>query len=138
MDHPAPLTRELALRLLALEAAGQPADETRTHEAVRVCEKLRVSLTRFAGPDGFAALLRRAVSLARASDPSLSSVQLNPSECMRDLELLAADASEAGTEAAVAIIAYLLELLVTFIGKPLTVRLVRDAWPAAELGPLDD
>jgi hypothetical protein len=57
---------------------------------------------------------------------------------MRDLELLAADASEAGTEAAVAIIAYLLELLVTFIGKPLTVRLVRDAWPAAELGPLDD
>ena len=39
----------------------------------------------------------------------------------------------AGGEAAVAITAHLLGLLVTFIGEPLTLRLVREAWPDASL-----
>ncbi len=38
-----------------------------------------------------------------------------------------------GVEAAVAITAHLLGLLVTFIGEPLTLRLVREAWPDASL-----
>ena len=46
--------RDLARRLLAAEAASQTAAGPHVHEAVRVCEKLRISLTRFAGADGFA------------------------------------------------------------------------------------
>ena len=38
-----------------------------------------------------------------------------------------------GADAAVAIIAHLLGLLVTFIGEPLTLRLVGEAWPDALL-----
>ena len=34
-------------------------------------------------------------------------------------------------DAGTSIVARLLELLVTFIGEPLTLRLVRDAWPDA-------
>ncbi|HVK09314.1 MAG TPA: hypothetical protein VM597_11100, partial [Gemmataceae bacterium] len=35
----------------------------------------------------------------------------------------------AGSEGGVEVVAHLLGLLVTFIGEPLTLRLVRDAWP---------
>ena len=35
------------------------------------------------------------------------------------------------------IVAQLLGLLVTFIGEPLTLRLVRDAWPNASVAGLD-
>ena len=39
----------------------------------------------------------------------------------------------AADEAAIAITTHLLSLLVTFIGLPFTVRLVRDAWPGITL-----
>jgi hypothetical protein len=38
-----------------------------------------------------------------------------------------------GDEAGAVIVAQLLGLLVTFVGKPVTLRLVRDAWPAASV-----
>jgi hypothetical protein len=130
MDTPSPSTRELARRLLAVEAASQSAGDARGHEVVRVFEKLRFSLTRFAGADGFTALLRRALALARAEVPALHGVT-EKAGSIQGLEELAADARNAGSDAAVAITAHLLGLLVTFIGEPLTVRLVREAWPDA-------
>lgn len=131
MDSPSASTRGLARRLLAIEAAGNSAADATVHEAVRVIAKLRVSLTRFAGDDGFTSLLRRALSLARADVPGLHTVTLKPDGSLERLEALAAEAGHDGAEAAGAIIAHLLGLLVTFIGEPLTLRLVRDAWPHA-------
>src|SRR5688572_4896116 len=134
MDTPSPSIRDLARRLLAVEAAGESAADAHVHEAaVRVCEKLRISLTRLAGRDGFTALLRRALALARADIPALQTVTLTPDGCLEGLEMLAVDATNGGSDAAVAIIAHLLGLLVTFIGEPLTLRLVREAWPDASL-----
>ena len=125
--------RDLAQRLLAMEAVSQSATGAHVHEAVRVCEKLQISLTRFAGVDGFTSLLRRALALAHADVPSLQTVKLKPDCSMEGLGVLAVDATNGGPEAAVAITAHLLGLLVTLIGKPLTLRLVRDAWPEASL-----
>ena len=135
MDTPSPSIRDLARRLLAVEAASQSAADPRVHEAVRVCEKLRVSLTRFAGADGFTALLRRALALARAEVPALHGITEKADGSLEGLEELAADAGNSGSgiDAAVAITAHLLGLLVTFIGEPLTLRLVREAWPDASL-----
>lgn len=133
MDSPSASTRGLARRLLAVEAAGNGAADATVHEAVRVVAKLRVSLTRFAGDDGFTSLLRRALSLARADVPGLHTVTLKPDGSLEGLEALAAEAAHDGAEAAGAIIAHLLGLLVTFIGEPLTLRLVGDAWPDASL-----
>ena len=133
MDSPSASTRGLARRLLAVEAAGNGAADATVHEAVRVVAKLRVSLTRFAGNDGFTSLLRRALSLARADVPGLHTVTLKPDGSLEGLEALAAEAGHDGAEAAGAIIAHLLGLLVTFIGEPLTLRLVGDAWPDAFL-----
>ena len=120
--------RALARRLLALEAASD-AGGAHSHEAVQVCQKLRISLTRFAGADGFAALLRRSLALARAEVPSLQSVTLTSAGCLEGIEQLDANTPNGATEASVAIIAHLLGLLVVFIGEPLMLRLVRDAWP---------
>ena len=131
MDTPSPSIRDLARRLLAMEAASQSAAEPRAHAAVRVCEKLRVSLTRLAGADGFTALLRRALALARAEVPALHGITEKADGSLEGLEELAADARNVGIDAAVAITAHLLGLLVTLIGEPLTVRLVREAWPDA-------
>jgi hypothetical protein len=100
---------------------------------VRVFEKLRISLARFAGPDGFASLLRRALVLARAEVPALQSVEAKADGSIEGFERVAAQVGDGGADAAVAIIAHLLGLLVTFVGESLTLRLVRDAWPDAPL-----
>ena len=125
--------RDLARRLLAVEAASKSPTDAHMDSAVRVCEKLRISLTRFAGSDGFTSLLRRALALARADVPSLQTVKLKPDGSLEGCEVLAVDATNGGPEAAVAITAHLLGLLVTFIGKPFTLRLVREAWPETSL-----
>ena len=129
MDKSSESMRDLALQLLAVEAASKSASDAHTHEAVRVCEKLQISLTRFAGADGFASLLRRALALARADVPALAAVQLKSDGSLECLDVLAANTTGGGPEADVAIISHLLGLLVTFIGQPLTLRLVHAAWP---------
>lgn len=131
MNTPSASIRAWAERLLTMEAAIQSASDAHAHEAVRVCEKLRISLTRFAGADGFTALLRRALALARAEVPLLQTVEVKADCRLEELEDLLAGGGKAGTEAATAIIAHLLGLLVTFIGEPLTLRLTREAWPDA-------
>ena len=119
--------RDLARRLLALEAAR--VSPTDAHESVRVFEKLRISLVTFAGADGFMALLRRAVVLARSEFPSLKQVKIDADGHVEDLAQGGAAAVNLSTEAAAAITAHLLELLATFIGEPLTLRLLREIWP---------
>jgi len=137
MDTPSPSIRDLALRLLA---ASQTASAPHGHEAVLVSEKLRISLTRFAGADGFASLLRRALVLAIADLPSLQSVEIGADGCLEGFERLDANpgTGAGGREAAVAVTARLLELLVTFIGESLTLRLVHEAWPDTPLGRGDE
>jgi hypothetical protein len=128
MDKPSPSMRDLAGRLLA---ASQTASDPPVDAAVLVSEKLRVSLTKFAGADGFASLQRRALVLASADVPSLQSVKVGADGRLEGFDKLTADTGNgaAGGEAAVAITAHLLGLLVTFIGEPLTLTLLREALP---------
>jgi hypothetical protein len=131
LDTTSSLMRELSRRLLA---ASQTASDQHVHEAVVMSEKLRIPLTRFAGAEGFASLLRRALVLASAEVPSLQSLKVGAEGRLQGFEQLAPDTgTAAGSEAAVAITAHLLGLLVTFIGEPLTLRLVREAWPDISL-----
>lgn len=123
--------RGLARRLLASEASHPSDSYQNLYGAMQVCEKLRLSLTRFAGADGFASLLRRSLALARAEVPSLNRITVNSDCSMDGLDALVAAEDDGGVEAAVALAAHLLGLLVTFIGEPLTQRLVRESWPDA-------
>jgi hypothetical protein len=102
--------------------------------AVRVCEKLRLPLARLAGAAGFRSLLSRAVAMAKAEVPSLAAAQVRADGSLEGLDGPGPDQDAgAGGEAGVVVVAQLLGLLVTFIGEPLTLRLVRDAWPDASL-----
>lgn len=122
--------RDLARRLLVLEA-GQATKGKDTHESVRVLEKLRDSLGRFAGPEGFASLFRRALVLARADIPSIPNLRIGADGAIEGFEQLVTGADDG--DAAVAVTAHLLGLLTTFVGEQLTLRLVRDVWPDAAL-----
>ena len=116
--------RNLARKLLA---ASQFASAPHTQEEV-INEKLRLSLTRFAGAEGFASLLRRALLLASGEVPGLQSAKVGADGRLQGFEQLTLDTDTGvGEEAAVAITAHLLTMLVTFIGEPLTLRLVRAA-----------
>jgi hypothetical protein len=66
--------RCLAQQLMSMEADCAVDPNASCHAAVRVCEKLRVSVIRFAGVEAFAALLRRTIFLARAENPALKHV----------------------------------------------------------------
>ncbi len=116
-----------------MEVANHSASETQVPEAVRVSEKLRTSLIQFVGGDGFTALLRRALALARADVPSLQNVKVTAAGHLEGIGGFAGDEGTAGLEAGAAITDHLLGLLVTFIGEPLTLRLMRDVWPDAPL-----
>ena len=120
--------RDLARRLLA---ANNVASGLQVDEAVVLIENLRIALTKFAGPEGFTSLLRRALTLARAEVPSLQNVEIRADGRLDGFEESVADkgAGEVGDEAAVAITAHLLGLLVTFIGEPLTLSLGRASSP---------
>ena len=127
--------RDLARRLLA---ASQTVSDPQVHEAVLVSDKLRISLTRFAGVDGFTSLQRRALVLARAEMPALHSIQIGADGRLEGFEKLATGTgAAAAAAAAAAITAHLLGLLVTFIGEPLTLTLVREAWPDMSLDEED-
>jgi hypothetical protein len=125
--------RRLARQLLSLETASQNVPALHSHAGMRVCDKLQTSVIQFAGSDGFAALLRRALALTRAESPTLQAVNLKS-----DGTLDAWDALDTGEpDGAIALITHLLGLLETFIGEPLTLRLVRRAWPDASLDVQD-
>jgi len=132
MNRPSESVRTWARRLLAVEAANQSASETQIQEAVRVSEKLRLSLTLFVGADGFTALLRRALALARADVPSLQNMNVTADGRLKAMTEFATGAGM-DIEAATVITEYLLGLLVTFVGESLTIRLMRDAWPETSL-----
>lgn len=132
MNTVSPAIEELARRLLAFESPhgqppGAPADR-----AARVCERLRGPLSKLAGPASYRALLSRALALAKANAPSLATMRVEADGRLERSgetrpDEYAADADRGPR----VLVAQLLGLLVTFIGEPLTLTLVRDAWPDA-------
>jgi hypothetical protein len=133
-----PSLHDLARRLLAIEAASAQSSDAHVDEAVRVCEKLRAPLVKFAGLAGFSSLLSRALALAKAEVPALKTVRVRADGVLEGFdEVERTQSSEAPNKEAVVLVAQLLGLLVTFIGNPLTLRLVRDAWPDVSMDGLN-
>src|SRR6478672_4290283 len=127
-----PEPRHLAQRLLTYEAVAGENSEPAESAAFRVCAKLRRPLITLAGVAGFRSLLSRALTLARAEAPGLSAVQIAADGSLKGLDELAPPADkEQARDGGAILIAYLIELLLTFIGETLTLRLVQDVWPEA-------
>ena len=88
---------------------------------------MRVPLTTLIGAAGFSSLLARALSQARRQAPSLEGLQVQLDGSLVGFDTAQRDMSDGGA----ILVAELLGLLVTFIGQPLTLNLVREAWPDA-------
>jgi hypothetical protein len=136
MSTVSPAVRALAGRLIAVEAARDDPGGAPAAAAVRVCDRLRLALSKVAGVAGFRSLLSRALAMAKAEAPSLGAVQVGADGSLAGPggEVQDRAAGLAG-DGGVAVVAHLLGLLVTFIGESLTLRLVGDAWPDA---PVDE
>ena len=83
-------------------------------------------LAKFVGVAGFCSLQSRALAMAKAEVPSLATVHLRSDGSLEGFDRIEQTQEP---EAGVIVMAQLLGLLVTFIGEPLTLRIVRDAWP---------
>jgi hypothetical protein len=118
-----PSLRELAQKLLA----DQRSVDAHADGSVFVNPRLRLSLIRFAGVEGFASLLRRAMALASANIPALRDAKVSVEGEVEGIVPTFAKDHVLRHEAAVAVSTHLLELLVAFIGESLTRRFVDDA-----------
>ena len=77
-------------------------------------------------------LLARALAVATTRFPYLSAVRVGADGSLAGLRVAAGAHSQAASEGAVAIMANLLGLLITFIGEDLTLRLLSTAWPGLD------
>lgn len=126
-----PALQDLARQLLAREPAGNQSFKSDADQVVRACEKLRVPLTRLAGAAGFASLFSRALALAKRQAPSLEGLRVEADGSLAGFTEMDehSAAAEAARQGGLVLVAELLGLLVTLIGEPLTLSLVREAWP---------
>lgn len=116
---------ELAHKLVALEMGSDLGSDAGTNAATQVIEQLRIIVARFSGSDSFTALIRRAVALTRITDPSLAGRTVT--------EDTIAFLNGLSKETTLTVIAYLLDLMNTFIGQALTLRLLADRWSWDEI-----
>lgn len=132
--NPTPLPlRDLASRLVAEEM-----DKGDTSAGARVCGKLGVSLTRLAGGAGYRSLLRRSLALAQEEVPWLKGVSVLEDGTLGGLREAKVRAEEdPAMNGETVLVARLISLLVVFIGTPLTMQLLRQAWPHASIGSED-
>ena len=130
--------RSLAHRLTTLEANGKAVVWAKGPVSFPVPEKLRLTLSQLIGTGGYQGLLARALALATEEVPWLRGVTINVGGVLEGKEELQAKISpEKFLEGRVVLVAQLLGLLESFIGETLTVRLVREAWPALPLNVLN-
>jgi hypothetical protein len=123
-------TRDLTLRLLDEEAAADETSLTPESTALRVYEKLRVSLSALAGVAGFRSLASRALTLAKAKAQGLSTMQVAADGSLQAISEAKSESDKPqGVEGGVVLLNELLRLLHAFIGEALTLRLLQEVWP---------
>jgi hypothetical protein len=126
----APKLKQFARRLLAHEAALD--DDASTHDpaALRVCERLQGTLIRLMGVGGFRSLFSRALTQAGEEVPWLRALHIKADGSLEGLDELEAKLHPGVVaDGEVVLVWRLVELLATFIGSPLTLRLLRNIWP---------
>jgi len=132
-----PTMRDLAHRLFAYEVVAGKTSEPVEFATLRVYEKLRQSLSAFAGVAAFESLAFRALTQAKSEVPSLWAVQvaeggslqgLGEFEPQIDMDKDLSGEFPAG-DGGIVLIARLLGLLLIFLGEALTLSLLRNAWP---------
>ena len=138
MSRATPQMRELAKRLIKLEAKVIESRQSQGAPAYLVVEKLRPHLSNIMGNAGFRALLSRSLALTKKEIPGLHTVQVNGDGALDGLNKLEIqDSPDDFLEGSVVLLAHLLGLLVVFIGESLTLRIMDGVWPNSSLTDLE-
>ena len=124
-------------RLLRHEAGGAGDAASLAAALERACQKLSDELEPLVGRGGVAALLGRAVNLARREFPFMAAARLEPDvapsfEALH--ESLRARSPAEVDAASVALLAYLGGLLTNLLGEDLGLRPVHHVWPDLPTG----
>ncbi len=91
-----------------------------------VTMQLHETLAKLVGASGFDVLLVRSLTLAKQSHPVLAGVGVGPGGALTGQSDDLTRDRHASAQAAVAVVAYFIELLVVLIGEDLTMRLLHD------------
>ena len=129
---PAPGMRDLSHRLLTYEADRCKTSEPMGSPTFRVYEKLRQSLSAFAGVAAFESLAFRALTQAKSEAPGLWAVQVAEDGSLQglgDIETQFDMGKGPAGDGEIILIARMLGLLRLFLGEALTLSLLRNAWP---------
>jgi hypothetical protein len=125
--------RQRAFRRMLARDAGAGADAPAIAAAARrLCQRFAEQITPLIGDAGVAAICARSLHLTERNVRGLVPVRESAQGdapfafLQRSLEQ---QEPAAATEAAVALLATVSELLASFIGEGLTTRLLREAWP---------
>jgi hypothetical protein len=132
MAPPSPKLVELARRIVEQEAGGSPDPAASAAAVEAACLRLRDHLVDLLGSGGVSALLKRALHLAQREQPLLAEVTVSgeSAPCFTSLgEALAASTDEEAAEAASAVLAQMLDLLVVLFGEDLGMKPIRKLWP---------
>jgi hypothetical protein len=126
--------RQLALKVLAQHAGSTAGAEALAAAARRAYDDLARVSAPLIGQVGVEALAGRALHLAQREYPWLVQTR-EPGQAERPftqvIACLERQDPAVAIEAAGAVFATFTGLLITFIGEPLTARLLRQAWPDA-------
>ena len=134
MKQATPATRRLARYLLELEIKAFVEHQGEAKVALRVFDKLQNYLSKLIGVAGFQALLARALTLAKLEEAELEAVQIQANSRLLGFSETASNfSSQIVSNGNVALLAQFIGLLSVFIGESLTLRLVKDVWPEAQL-----
>jgi hypothetical protein len=125
VGEPTDAMKELAQRLVTLEAVNDLGSNAEVKAAIQVIDKLRTLLIRFAGSAGFLALMRRAVTLSGLKDSAPASHTIEGDRLVAWLEGMS-------STCILTLTAHLLDLMAMFIGQALTLTLLGRVWPIGE------
>ena len=135
MSRASPWIADLARSVISLEARRAAPSAPRANPAERAWDGMRAPLANLMGVAGFVSLSSRALAMARADEPSLAAIGVRADGSLEGFEEFDRDRDAGAARLAGEIlVARLVELLATFIGESLTVRLLNDIWPDASAG----
>lgn len=139
MRRVSPEVREVARQLVCACATGDPVTSRTSVEALRrALAPLRTRLVPLVGTEGFSALIRRTLALAKDELPWLATVERDPDALLDGLDDIGAGHDPKEVQAAcTAVLAALLTLLISFIGRELTRQIASAAWPDLPLRDME-
>jgi hypothetical protein len=139
MTHEPPVLHQAARRLMTSAVGSRHNSDDVASAALTVYETLAKNLASLVGEDGSHALFRRSVNLTAARFPCLADVRgaahVDASLVKAVGGCLRSQAPDLAKEVSLALLIAHLDLLATFIGERLTVRLLQDGWPDVPTSP---